>query len=290
MLKCFSEYGVVATFATVGFLFAESREDCLRYCPATTPDYKQRALSPYNGHFDSIVDDKRMDPYHFAPELIELIRRYPRQEIASHTFSHFYCLEKGQTQADFERDLAAATAIGSKNGYVLKSMVFPRNQVNEAYLGLLRKNGIITFRGTEKAWYYSAETEEKNTRLKRLFRLLDTYVNLSGHNCYSPKLNDGRLPVNLPASRFLRPYAPRLKFLERLRLRRICGGMTHAAKNGEVYHLWWHPHNFGKHQKENFRFLQKILAHYAQLRDQYGFTSQTMSEVAESVLKAKAHG
>lgn len=43
----------------------------------------------------------------------------------------------------------------------------------------------------------------------------------------------------------LRPYSPRLSFLEGLRLRRIRHEMVHAAKKGELYHLWWHPYNFG---------------------------------------------
>ena len=50
--------------------------------------------------------------------------------------------------------------------------------------------------------------------------------------------------------------------LEPLRMRRILSDLTHAAKKGLVYHLWWHPHNFGDHMDENLVFLKKILDHH----------------------------
>jgi pyruvate-formate lyase len=56
--------------------------------------------------------------------------------------------------------------------------------------------------------------------------------------------------------------------------------MTYAAKNGEVYHLWWHPHNFGKNQDQNFKNLKEILDHFASLKNEYGMKSLNMNEVA----------
>ena len=52
--------------------------------------------------------------------------------------------------------------------------------------------------------------------------------------------------------------------------------MNHAAQKNEVYHLWWHPHNFGDNVEENFLFLEKILKHYRFLSDKHNFTSVTM--------------
>jgi hypothetical protein len=71
-----------------------------------------------------------------------------------------------------------------------------------------------------------------------------------------------------------------LSFLEPLRMRRIKRSMTRAAKRGEVFHLWWHPHNFGIHQEENFRNLETILKHFEYLRSTYGMQSASMSEIA----------
>ena len=119
-------------------------------------------------------------------------------------------------------------------------------------------------------------------------RLLDAYINLSGHNIYDWKsLSNGALLYNIPASRFLRPYSHKLKRLEGLRLQRILKDMTAAAKKGAIYHLWWHPHNFGINLQQNLRFLRSILNHYQQLQRAYGFESLTMSEVATKLEQYK---
>lgn len=54
--------------------------------------------------------------------------------------------------------------------------------------------------------------------------------------------------------------------------------MTYAAKRGLLYHLWWHPHNFGRDIEENFNTLRNILAHYKKLNVKYNFESKTMKE------------
>ena len=55
--------------------------------------------------------------------------------------------------------------------------------------------------------------------------------------------------------------------------------MTQAAKRGEIYHLWWHPHNFGVNQTENLAGLETILKHYATLEKSFEMKSKTMAEV-----------
>ena len=109
---------------------------------------------------------------------------------------------------------------------------------------------------------------------------MDSYINISGHNCYSDDYIKKETPVNIPSSRFLRPFSPKLSFLESLRLKRIKASMTFAAKNNLTYHLWWHPHNFGANMEENFKFLEKILQHYKLLNEKYNFQSYTMSSLA----------
>ena len=59
--------------------------------------------------------------------------------------------------------------------------------------------------------------------------------------------------------------------------------MTYAAKNKLVYHLWWHPHNFGRNCKENMILLKKILDHYNYLNNKYCFQSITMSELSKEL-------
>jgi hypothetical protein len=58
------------------------------------------------------------------------------------------------------------------------------------------------------------------------------------------------------------------------------GEMRDAARRGENYHLWWHPHNMGCDQTHNLGQLERILACYAELRDTYGMRSVNMREIA----------
>ncbi len=285
LLKIFRQYGIKATFSTVGFLFFETNKELLENIPDVKPLYKNGNLSPYNGYFEHLGTDYKTDVYHFAPDLIREIQKYPEQEIGTHTFSHYYCLEEGQTIEAFRADLQSAIFIAKKYNITLTSLVFPRNQFNDAYLKVCSDLGILCFRGNENSWLYTAKNEESESLFRRAFRLLDSYVNLSGHNCYSDQYLNGKIPVDIPSSRFLRPFSGKIKLLDGLRAQRIKGGMTYAAKNSLTYHLWWHPENFGINQDQNFEFLEPILSHYQKLNKQYGFASCTMTELAIHLMK-----
>lgn len=288
MIKTFEKHDVKATFATVGFLFATSKKELLSFCPIDKPNYKNSNFSPYNGHFDLL--DEKEDRYHFASKLIDLISKHSKQEIATHTFSHYYCLEHGQTKEDFKNDTLAAIEIAKRKNIEIKSLVFPRNQFNDEYLEVIKSLGITSYRGNERVWFHKASNGEEEKLMKRAFRLLDTYMNISGHNCYSLEGIAGKKPFDIASSRFLRPYSSKLKILEGLRLRRILKSMTYAAKNGKIYHLWWHPHNFGVNPKENFNFLNKILTHYTTLNTQFGFESLTMKDLSIIIEQTNING
>ncbi|MFT3909280.1 MAG: polysaccharide deacetylase family protein [Ferruginibacter sp.] len=286
MLACFQRHNIKATFATVGMLFFKTKEELLAGLPKTEPRYKIANLSPYGDYMmKNVGEDYKSDPYHFAPELIKLIQDSPNQEIGTHTFSHYYCLEAWQTVDNFRDDLEAAMNAAKKMGIQITSIVFPRNQFNNNYLQVCKDAGILTYRNNEESWLYNARSGEKESLVRRALRLMDAYINLTGHHCYTEEymLSSG-FPVNIPSSRFLRPYMTRLQFLDWLLLKRIKKSMTHAATNNLMYHLWWHPHNFGINQLENFAFLEEILVHYRYLNEKYGFTSCTMTELAHELI------
>jgi hypothetical protein len=286
LLEMFRKYEVKATFSSVGFLFFETKQDLLDGIPSLKPIYTNPDLSPYNGYIDNLTDHTELDNYHFAPNLLREIKQYQEHEIGCHTFSHYYCLEPGQTLEMFKADIESAISIANKLNIKLTSIVFPRNQVpNDDYLKICMKLGIFCFRGNERSFLYKARSFEDVNAIHRLLRLLDAYVNISGHNCYSDDFIKSKFPLDIPSSRFLRPFSRKLKFFDGFKLRRIKSGMTYAAKNNLTYHLWWHPHNFGINQNENFSFLDKILAHYQFLNKTYNFNSYNMSSLATTLIK-----
>lgn len=284
LLDVFSEFKVSATWATVGLLFSGDKDSLVRSCPKVEPGYLDVNLNPYP-HLEKIGDNEDEDVFHYAQSLLNLIKKYPGQEIGTHTFSHFYCIEQGQTLETFRADLQAAIDVGRREGVEIKSLVFPRNQYNESYLKMCKELGITSFRGNEKSWVYSPKEESNKSYIQRGVRLMDSYFNLTGYHANSLDKIKKSQPYNIPSSMFLRPYSHKLKILEPLRLRRIKNGIKSAARNGLVYHLWWHPHNFGTNIDQNINMIRQILEFYKTIKKEYGMKSVTMNDVAKIISK-----
>lgn len=278
MLQLFNEYNIRATWATVGFLFGSTREEISSFFPELQPSYHNQELNYYNLFKKNLVGaGEEEDPFHYGASLIEKILGFPGQELASHTFSHYYCNEKGQTQEQFNDDLKASQKIAvAKFNKKLSSLVFPRNQYNEWYLQVLGGNSYTVVRTNPDVWFWKIKH-----KFIPLVRAVDTLFSVSERLSYTTsaiKTENG--VVLLPASRFFRPYDSREKGIQNLKMRRIKNEMTKAARRGEHYHLWWHPHNFGYYPKENLKQLRAILEHYKNLNVKFGFVSKNMGDFA----------
>lgn len=274
LISLFEKYHVKATFATVG-LIMQTHENTNDLQPEKTPTYNNDKLNPFkNRYIDNIKDSSLF----FAPDLIEKLKQCKNIEIGTHTYSHYYCWEEGQTVAQFEADIQKAVEVAKNNNIELKSIVFPRNQVSPEYLEICYKYGITSYRGNALKYFNIPKSKFESIK-NRLCRLLDAYFNIGGYTSYKfiPAHNQIQ---NIPASRFLRPYIPKLAFADGLRLKRIKKEMLHAAQFGEVYHIWWHPHNFGDNMCENLKFLEQIMIYFDFCNKKYGMISNTMKELS----------
>jgi len=291
MLELADKYKISLTFSTVGFLFAETKEELLQYLPSNKPNYNNKLLSPYP-LLDSIGNSESEDPIHYAKSIIMDLKKNKKHEIGTHTFSHYYCHEKGQTIDQFEDDIKSAIAIAKNMDIEVESIVFPRNMVNiknesdRKHLDICYKHGILSFRGNEKL--FDLNTPFLKSRfgllIQKVLRFSDSYFNISGYNTY--KLHNIKKEngiVNIPASKMLRAFSKTLRLIEPLKRRRIKNAMNYAAKKGELFHLWWHPHNFGADANENFNTLESIFKMYAKLNKDYNFQSMTMTELTQSI-------
>ncbi|MGG6309515.1 polysaccharide deacetylase family protein [Paenibacillus macerans] len=285
LLDLFRKFGVHATWATVGLLFFADRRELMAGLPDLKPGYADGRLSPY-GDIESgrIGEGERDDPYSYALSLIGQIRDTPGQAIGSHTFSHFYCLEKGQTDAQFYSDLQAAVAVADRRGITLESLVLPRNQLRRKYVDRLGELGFKSYRGNPHHRLYRTGYSVSDTAWHRGMRLADSYINLTGHHTYPVNSISPRIPLDLPASFFFRTPPGPLVRLEPLRLKRLKDSMTYAAKHGQVYHLWLHPYNAA--EEAGLRSMETLVRHYRELADYYGMTSMNMEELGNAVLAA----
>jgi peptidoglycan/xylan/chitin deacetylase (PgdA/CDA1 family) len=278
MLELFERFGVHCTWAIVGFLFFDDKEELLQSLPRERPRYANPALSPYP-LIAHIGATERQDPYHFGLSLVRRIKECAHQEIGTHTFSHYYCLEEGQTPETFRADLEAARRAAARLGITMRSLVFPRNQFSPAYLGICRAAGIDAVRGNQRFWLFHSGDEARQTLIKRIGRRLDHYLPISGPNGVTPQLESSGI-VNIRSSRFLLAVPNRSRTFGALCQRRIAASMADAATTGRIFHLWWHPHNFGSHVDDNMAILREIVEHYRALAEEHGMDSRNMGEIA----------
>ncbi len=279
LIQLFVKYEISCTWATVGMLFNENWKEWNSNIPEVLPQYANAALSAYK--YGKTIQSKETEELCFAPALVKLIKDSPKQELATHTYSHYYCLEKGQKLESFEFDLQQSIMMANKIGVELKSLVFPRNQFNEEYLTICKKLGIDNVRSNPINWYW--RNTESDSLVNKIFRTGDAYLgSLDKSYKLAESIKLKEQPFSQKASRLLRPYSHNKK-LNSLKLKRIKAEMTKAAKANEFYHLWWHPHNFGDHPEENLRDLEELLIHFTTLREKYGYLSLNMFETGKLV-------
>ena len=278
LLELFERREIHATWATVGKLFANGAKDLDAFKPLVRPQYERQSVDTYRIPLGS---SEASDPLHYAPSLIRKIRETKGQELACHTFCHYFCDEPGQSAQEFEADLKAAQSIASRDGVKLRSLVFPRNQVIPDYLAALPAAGLDTYRGNPPGAMYHLPEPGIQRQAIRAVRLLDSFIAVTGHHTIPWSRIAAERPFNVCASHFIRPYSQKLRFLESLRRRRVINGLKAAARRGEVFHIWWHPHNFGANLEENLQALEAILDVFDNLRERHGMQSLTMAEAAD---------
>jgi len=280
LLTLFRAHGVRATWATVGLLFARNRREMLEHSPLLLPAYRNAALSPYAAIRSQIGNDEASDSFDYGRCVVGQILQTDGQEIATHTYSHYYCLEQGPTLEAFDADLQAAIGIMGSAGVRPTSIVFPRDQMTDAHIEVCGKRGIRAFRGNPDSYAYRARSQAENSPLVRAVKLIDASIPVTSRLSYSQPRHLGT-SVDIKASRFFRPFMPRIGWLNDLHVRRVIGEMTVAARRGEIYHLWCHPHNFGRYTETQLSRLSQILHAYTRLANDYGMRSETMSECAQ---------
>jgi hypothetical protein len=228
LLELFATHEVGASWAVVGALACEGWDELHARAPRP-PQYEAAALRR------DLSRPRAWDAagrVHFAPELVALVNRAPRQELASHTFLHTYFRERGVTDADVRADAAAlARLFVERFGAAPTSLVFPRNQV--ARTDVLTECGIARWRENPRPRFWAASRSDEQSAWVRASRLADALLPIGAR----------RAPAHEHrASQFVRFNLPRPMW--RAHLRRMASD-ARRMRAGEAFHLWWHPHNLG---------------------------------------------
>ncbi len=287
ILSIFEEFGLHATWAIVGMLFNKNSDEWQQSKPFIIPSYNNPNVSVYEWvKRNGFAEDN--DPFHFASEIIQKIKTSKHQEMATHTYSHYFCLEKGQTTEQFREDLRKAVELANENGLKFTSLVFPRNQYNDEYISVCGEFGIQVVRTCPDIWYWSPTAASGFFR--KLFRTGDAYLKITPiRPVFLKEIKPEEFPIRIPASRLFRPWNSQLSILNKLKLKRILNEMTAAAKTGAYYHLWWHPENFGSFPNQCLAELRQIAQHYFFLNEKYGFESCNMQEIGQKIIRREVN-
>ena len=275
MLDLFSKYEISATWATVGMLMCRDYEH-----------WRQIVDGSFKaGHYKKISTSRTLSEFiqqnselFFGPDLVRMILNQGDQEVGSHTFGHFDCSDASTCVNSFQSDLELFELISQDFNFKASSFVFPRNSISKVYCDTLKNHGFGCFRSNPSHFLYSNGHTPKFGSAGRLLRFLDSYVPMSGRlrgvaQCKPEGIR------SIPATLFLRPCFNTFTVSDRLKLKRIKDLMTWKAKVGEDFHLWWHPHNFGRHLDTNLYFLDCVLKHYRYLKDSFGMVSRPMRQI-----------
>ena len=270
ILELFKKYNIHATWAIVGAIACGDEEEaCFLADKEIIDPYGNQTLQKF------ILDIKSEDfNLYFRPDLVKMVAESKNQEIATHTFSHFYFFEHRFPKKKLESEINASLktlAPYSKNP--IKTIVLPKNQVSPEVYSLLRKNGITNVRGIQISTRFN-----KSNFFSKVMRFADAYIPICGRSSYKINSVYENQIFNVRASRFWRAYYKKLAFLEPLKIKRIKKEMLYSAKNNEIYHLWFHPHNLSSDYKKNLKNLEKIFAYYNYLNKKYGMQSLNISE------------
>jgi len=261
-LDLFDAHDVRATWAIVGGLACHGWDEWHERLPAW-PAYERTALR-WDERYRGGPSDERL---YFAPGLVEEVRARGH-ELGSHSFTHLYMNEPGVTPDDVRADCSAVSRLfADRWGTAPASYVFPRNQEN--HVDTLRAAGITQWRSNPESWYW--DTGRPTTLVTRCLRAVD------GFSPWPPRgVRVARGAQR--ASHFVRLGLPNTAWA--IHRKRIVRDAAHL-RDGEVLHLWWHPHNMGAKPADTAARLDDLLTELTSLP-----TAPTFRPMAEVALLA----
>jgi peptidoglycan/xylan/chitin deacetylase (PgdA/CDA1 family) len=281
LLNLFDRYDIPVTWAVVGHLMLEK---CLRDRHGIAhPDlfphayYSWFPLDWYCFDPCTTVDSA---PAWYAPDIVELIRHARvRHEIGSHSFGHICYGDPECTPSVALADLNAALETAARQGMVLKSFVFPRNQIG--HLDVLKHLGLRSYRGAEPPLIRTGSRV-----IQRTVQFFDQLFALQPRDVRAEETLPGLW--NLPGNHsFIARDGMRRMIPMASRVLKGKRGIAHAVKTGGLYHLWFPPFNLNKDTEAMMSGLAEIFKYAHRMREQGLLEILTMDDYARRLASEK---
>ncbi len=272
LLGLFTEFGISATWCTVGHLFLNScsTDRKVKHPEIVRPNH---SWVPHDWFLHDPCATEETAPLFYGRSLIEkLLDCRVRQEIGSHTFSHVIVGDTGCSRATFETELESSVRAARALGIEMRSFAFPRNRVGHP--DVLRSHGFTSFRGPEPRWWHSESCPALLRHLGHLSEVISMRTppvvlpelilpEMSRPEMHAPAL------WNIPGSMLFTPSHGLRRYIPiALRVRRARKGLDAAARRKRIFHLWFHPTDFAANVEPMLAGLRQVLEHARKLRDQ----------------------
>ncbi len=285
MLALFERYEVRATWRRSASCSSKSAPSCCALYPRAKPTYSEANYSPY-GEIAAIGVNESSDPCRLGRSLVALIAAHADRKSArtpSATISRSRppdagCLPPGSR---------GRRRCANRAGHEVRSLVFPRNQCNEAYLPLCSEAGIQCFRGNPRSWLYRARPRSEERASWRALRLLDAYINISGHHTYRRMApGTGRSPPStFPRAASSGPGRP-LPALARMPAAAADQERDDACRPARRgFPPLVASRELRANCAQNLRCLEAVLQHFASLRDRHGMESLNIGDFGSASVK-----
>ncbi len=281
LLALMDRYEIPATWAMVGHLMLDSCDrDQGGHAHGEIRPRPRFSWFPRDWFCFDPCTRGSLAPGWYAPDILDWIREAQvPHEIGSHSFAHIYYGDPECTSSIARADIQAAVEAAAKRNVVLKSFVFPRNQVG--HLQLLKSFGLRTYRGATPEivpWTKGA--------LRRGANFLDQLFALPPRKVRAEEVMPGlwNIPGNhlYMTRRGIRKYIPIAS-----RVLKGKRGIDRAVKTGELYHLWFHPFNLNFDSDMMLSGLEEIFSYAHQLREKGLLDILTMDEYARRLEREK---
>ncbi len=196
-------------------------------------------------------------------------------EIGSHTYNHIFCEEASNEL--IEEDFSLMKDVAKDNNNDFKSIVFPRNQFNKANLNLIKKYSYTHYRSVLEKWYLKTNKYSNESKIKRnLIRIFD----MLPFNRDAIIISKNKL-TSISDSRFFRFFPTSLmgKIISKIYLLVLKHELRQCIKRGNLYHIWFHPHNIIK-KPNGLKELNSFLKYFASLKlDKPTISSYKFTEI-----------
>ncbi len=270
LLELFDKYNIPATWAVVGKM--------IDYEGASESHDRFQVSDFYPGlDSRSLYSNSDLHNEHFSlllfPEVIDKIRNSrAAHEIGAHSYSHIVFTSVSEEHREIiDKDLSRMVTSLKAYGISPDSFVFPRNKVG--HLDLLKSYGFKRYRDKDPILDHKTSILDK--LLNNLIQILPI----------SPQVGKAEYDANglikIPGGLLFRQTHLGLKknIPISLTTAKAIMGLKSAYKKNGIFHLWFHPFNFGTNTEKHFKAFEKVLSKASTLRAQDKLEIKTMNQI-----------